>query len=30
LLGEDFDVREMICSPAETAEYNRVVGSQTK
>jgi hypothetical protein len=30
LLGDDFDVREMICSPAETAEYNRVVGSQTK
>ncbi len=30
LLGDDFDVREMICSPAETAEYNRVVGGQTK
>jgi hypothetical protein len=30
LLPDDFDVREMICSPAETAEYNKVVGSQTK
>ena len=30
LLGDDFDVREMICSPAETAEYNNTVGSQTK
>jgi hypothetical protein len=30
LLPDDFDVREMICSPAETAEYNNVVGSQTK
>jgi len=30
LLADDFDVREMICSPAETSEYNRVVGSQTK
>jgi hypothetical protein len=29
-LPDDFDVREMICSPAETAEYNKVVGSQTK
>jgi hypothetical protein len=30
LLPDNFDVREMICSPAETAEYNKVVGSQTK
>lgn len=30
LLPDDFDVREMICSPDETAEYNKVVGSQTK
>jgi hypothetical protein len=22
-----FDVREMICSPSETAEYNRLVGN---
>jgi hypothetical protein len=23
----DFDVQEMICSPSETADYNKVIGN---
>jgi hypothetical protein len=26
LMPDDFDIREMICSPTETAEYNRLMG----
>jgi len=26
LRSDDFDVREMICSPSETADYNKVLG----
>jgi hypothetical protein len=26
LMPDDFDIREMICSPTETAEYNKIIG----
>jgi hypothetical protein len=26
-MSPDFDVREMICSPSEFEEYNRLVGN---
>ena len=26
LMPDDFDIREMICSPTETAEYNKLIG----
>lgn len=29
-LPDSYDVREMICSPAETAEYNQTIGSHSK
>ena len=30
LLPENFDLREMIYSPSETAGYNQTIGSRTK
>lgn len=30
LLPEDFDVREMICAPSETADYEKTIGSHAK
>jgi hypothetical protein len=27
LMPSDFDVREMICSPSDYEEYNKLVGS---
>jgi hypothetical protein len=29
-LPDDFDVREMICSPSESAAYNQAIGDHTK